>query len=150
MQPSQVTLNAIPELLAADTATFAAVTAMHVHLVAQAFTPAPALVDATTLTLATFTGSAAKVAGTGTQQVFLDTQTGLLTLQVIEPVGGWTWECTATPGVPETIYGWILTDTADAEILGCALLAAPVEINSAGQGITVDRVRLAFSNNNPS
>ena len=51
---------------------------------------------------------------------------------------------------PETIYGWILTDTANRDVLGCELLPAPVEINAAGQGITVDRVRLRFSNNNPS
>lgn len=143
MKPSRALWEAMQDLLAADTGTLGAVAAMHVHLAAAAFTPSLDLALGT-LTEATFNGSAAKNAGTGTQQVFYDQESGARQIQLLEPAGGWTWECAVTPGSPETIYGYYVTDNADAVLLGAALLGSPLTISAAGQGLTIPRVTLSF------
>lgn len=148
MIPSNVILDAVPTLLADDTATLASVTANKLVLVASPFTPGPDL-DISGLTLATFTGSTPVDAGTGNQTVFVDVQTGYRTVQIKEPAGGWTFICTADPTVPETIYGWIFVDNAGTVLLGAALLDAPVTISVAGQGITVPRLTFQFPPTSP-
>jgi len=100
MQISRDLWEQYQDLLAADTTTLASVAANHVHLVIAAFVPSLNLSDIGTLTLATFTGSAPKNVGTGTQQTFYDVVAGRRVLQLLEPAGGWTWICTATPGAP--------------------------------------------------
>lgn len=143
MQPTRALWRAGPDLLAADTGTLAAATALHVHLAAAPFVPS---LDLTLgdLTEATFTGSAAKLCGTGTQPIFYDGVDGLLTIQMKEPAGGFLFECTADPVSPETIYGIYLTDTADAVLWGSALLPAPVTIDAAGQGVDAGEVTFKF------
>lgn len=140
MQVSRTIWNAMTSLIAADTATLANASAMKVRLVAAAFSPALDL-DISTLTYATFTGSTAKAAGTGAQQVFVDPTVGGRTVQILEPAGGWTWLCTVDPGSPETIYGFVLTDNAGTGLLGSALLPAPITISASGQGITLPNIR---------
>lgn len=134
-------LDKLVDLLAADISTLAAVAAMHLHIAKAAFTPGPGLTLAA-LTEATFTGAAAKNAGIGTQTVFVDPTTGLRTIQVLEPAGGWTWLCTVTPGTPETIFGVYLTDNADAVLYAAALLTPNVTISAAGQGLSLAFARL--------
>lgn len=141
MVPTTVIESAMAELLAADTGTLAAVAAMHVHLIVEPFVPS-VNTDFTTLTEATFTGGADKSAGTGTQQVFLDPTTGNRVIQLLEPAGGWTWECTADPVAPQTVYGYVVTDNADAVTYGSELLETPVEITEAGQGLTINNIRI--------
>lgn len=149
MQISRALYESIADQVATDTAILAAATAMNVHLIAEAFTPTLDT-DFTALQEATFTGSAAKAAGTGAQQVFNDPTNGTRVLQILEPAGGWTWECTATPASAETIYGYALTDTANAVTHGTGLLPTPVTINLAGQGITLPNVRINFNPNGTS
>jgi hypothetical protein len=144
MQPSKGLLDAMTALLAADTASLGAATALHVHLIAAPFSP-NVLTDFTALTEATFTGSAAMAAGTGTQQVFVDPLTGLRTIQLLEPAGGWTWLCTVTPGATETIYGFCVTNTANAVTWGSALLPTPVPISASGQGIHIPFLTFAVN-----
>jgi hypothetical protein len=146
--PSRIILNAIADLIAADTGTLGAVAAMHVHLVASAFTPSPDL-DIASLTLATFTGGAPKNAGTGGQQVFIDLASGYVTVQILEPAGGWTWECTADPASPETIFGIILTDNTDADLYASMLLDSTVTVSAAGEGLTVPRLIFRFPPTSP-
>jgi len=148
MIPSRELWQAIIDAAAADTAYLAAATAMHVHLAAAPFTPGLDL-DLGTLTEATFTGSAAKSAGTGAQPVSFDVPTGFEIITVKEPAGGWSWVCTVDPGAPETIHGWYITDTADAVLLGSGLLEGPVTIDAAGQGLSVSRIILSFSETSP-
>jgi hypothetical protein len=143
MTPTNEILQALVDLLAADTATLGSVTAMKVHLVAANFTPDPELTIGD-LTLATFTGSAAKLAGTGTQQVFSDPVTGYRTIQILEPAGGWTWECTATPGAPETIYGVALTDNAGTDLYSTMLFNSPITISLIGQAVVVANLQFQF------
>lgn len=148
MIPSNVILDAIPDLIAADTATLGDATACKVALVASPFTPSPDLVIGS-LTLASFTGSTPLEPDTGPQTVFVDVETGYRTVQMIEPAGGWTWLCTATPSPAQTIYGYILTDNAGAVLYGSALLDSQVTISAAGQGLTIDRLIFRFPPSSP-
>jgi len=101
------------------------------------------------LTEATFTGSTAKNCGIGTAQVYYDTVTGRRVVQILEPAGGWTWICTADPVAPETIYGYYLTDNADGDLYGAALLPTPITIQSAGQAVILPNVGLQFLTSSP-
>jgi len=109
----------------------------------EPFTPGPTL-DFTTLTEATFAGSAAKTAAAGAQQFFTDPTTGQRICQLIEPAGGWHWLCTADPASPETIYGYVVTDQADAVTLGGDVFEEPFVIAAAGEAVDQDQVRFTF------
>lgn len=149
MQPTNVILDAIANLLAADPTTLAPVAnALHVHLAIAAFTPGPTL-SVGDFTEATFTGGAALPAGVGACQEFTDPVTGQRIVQLNEPAGGWHWHCTAGTGLPQTVYGYYVTDHADAVLYGCARLPANVTITASGQGLDVDQVRFTFLNTSP-
>lgn len=142
--PTQTILDELQTLLAADTGTLAAVTALHVHLIKAPFVPS-AQTDFTTLTPADFTGYAFIAAGTGTQQKFRDPITGELIVQMKEPAGGWHWAATGGANLPQTIYGWCLTDNADTVTYGSDLLPSPVLMQASGDGVDVDQVRFGFA-----
>lgn len=148
MKPSRELWQSMVVAASADVAYLAAAAAMKVHLAAAAFVPSLDLLLAS-LTEATFTGGAAKLAGAGVQQVQFDVATGFQMIQILEPAGGWTWECTADPPAPETIYGWYLTDNASAVLLGSGLLDAPLTIDGAGDALTVARITLSFAETSP-
>lgn len=144
MTPSNVILDRLQILLASDTATLApAALAVHVHLAKAPFTPNPALTLAG-LTEADFPGYAVALAGTGTQQAFLDPNTGLRVIQLLEPAGGWTWASTGTPTPNQVISGFYVTDNANAVLYASALLDQPVTISGSGQGVTVGTVRFSM------
>lgn len=96
MQPNRALWEAIQDLIAADTGTLAAASAMHVHLAAANFNPTLDLALGT-LVEATFTGSAALNCGTGTQPTYYDMVEGFRVVELKEPAGGFHWTCTATP-----------------------------------------------------
>lgn len=149
MIPSTAVFNQTQALLAADASTLApAADANIVSLVISNFVPAKNL-NIGSLTLATFTGSTPKPAGLGAQTVFLDPLTNERVIQIKEPVGGWSWVCTATPGTPETVFGVILTNDDGTVYLGSELLPTPVEIAASGQGLTVGALFLRFLDNSP-
>jgi len=149
MTPTNVLLQAIVDLLAADLNTLApAILANKVHLAMAPFTPSPNLVIAS-FTEATFNGATAKNVGVGTQQDFYDPSTGLRNIQLLEPAGGWHWQTVDTLNLPQTIYGFYLTDNANAVVFGCALLPAPVLLNDAGQNIDTGFIRLSFLTTSP-
>lgn len=149
MLGTQVLIDALTARLATDTGTLAAAQALKVHLIKAPFTPGPTTAFGT-LTEAAFTGSAAKDAGTGAQQVFTDPVTGLKQIQLLEPAGGWTWICTATPSPAEQIYGVCVTNNDNSVTYGSALLAGgPITINAAGQAITLPTVRFALTTTTP-
>jgi len=149
MIPTNVILDEISNLLAADPATLAPVAlACHVHLMKAPFTPGPTTAFSA-LNEATFAGSTAKDAGVGPQQEFRDPITGLRIVQLLEPAGGWHWQCTADPTPAEVIYGFIVTDNTDAVTYGSALLSAPVTIAAAGQAVDLPWIRFTFAANSP-
>lgn len=148
MTPSRVIFDAIANLLAADPGTLSAATAMHVHLIIAAFTP-NLDTDFSLLTPATFTGSTPIDVTPGDQAVYYDAVTGLLTIELLEPAGGFHWDCTVDPATPETVYGIAVTDTADAVLIGSMLLDPQPTISAAGQGMDVPFVQLRFDANSP-
>ncbi len=148
MQVTQANLNAFVDVIAADTGILAAATAMHCHLVINSFTPSLSL-ELADVTLATFTGSTPLNAGTGVQPVLLNPLTNQYEIRIKEPAGGWSWICTADPATPETVYGFILTDTADTLLIGSGLVDTPVEISAAGQGLEIGSIKLQFLNSSP-
>lgn len=144
MIPGQSLINQLVALLSADATTLApASSANKVHLAQAAFTPAASLTVAG-LTEATFTGYAALLAGVSTQQVFFDPATGNTILQILEPAGGWHWKTTAATGLPQTIYGYYLTDNGTTTVYGSALFTTPIVLNGSGQGIDIAQVRFTF------
>jgi len=146
LYPTNVLQASIPPLVAADTAFLAAVTAMHVHLVLDAISPGLDT-DFLTLTEPTFTGGAAKNAGTGAQTTFFDPLTGQRVIQLLEPAGGWSWICTVAPASAETVNAVVVTDTADTVTLGSQVLDDPVTITNIGDAITVGTLQLRLNVN---
>lgn len=141
LSPSNVILDALADLLAADTGTLASAAALKVKLAANSFTPGHDLLVGA-FTAATFTGSADLSPTIGAQTVYVDPIDGKRTIELIEPVGGWHWDCTVDPTPAETIYGYYVTNNAGTVLLGCELFPVPVLIDAAGQGLDVPFVRL--------
>ena len=148
MIPSSVLAKAIATLLAHDATTLANMTAMHVHLAKQAFTPSRGL-DVTTLVEATFSGYTALQPTAGNQLEYNDPLTALETVELIPPAGGWHFQTTGTTDLPQTIYGWYLTDHTDAVLYGSGLLATPIPLTISGQGFDLPALIFAFLNNSP-
>lgn len=148
MVPSLDLFKSIQSLLAADTAGLANATANKVSLVVSSFVPSQTL-DLDALTLASFTGSTALAAGTGTQQVFLDPVTNQWQIQIKEPAGGWNWICSVTPDPVQTVYGWVLTNGAIDTLLASGVLTSPIPISVAGQGLSLPYLRFGFLANSP-
>jgi len=148
MIPARSLWQSIIDRAAADTAYLASIAAMHVHLAQAAFVPGLDL-SLASLVEATFTGGADLNVGTGTQQVMFDVPTGFQIITLLEPAGGWTWECTVAPSPAQTIYGWYVTDNADAVLIGSGLLPAPVTISQVGHGLTIPRITLSFPETSP-
>lgn len=144
MLPTTAVRKQLGELLAADATTLApAVNANKIALIAAAFTPSESLTIGA-LTFATFTGSAPKAGATGAQQAGIDPLTGEQVITILDPAGGYRFECTVTPGAPETIYGYALTDNAGATLLAVAALPTPVTISEAGEFLDLGDIRLTI------
>jgi len=148
MQPTTDLWKAQADLLVADTATLGAVAGLKVHLAINAFAPSLGLA-LTDLTEATFTGSAALTAGAAPYDAYYDALTGLYTVRVKEPAGGWNWICTAQPAPPETVYGVYLTNGAGTTLWGSMLLPEPVTIDDANQGVGVGDITFQWRVDSP-
>lgn len=148
MQPVRDLWKAQADLLVADTATLGAVAALKVHLAINSFAPGLdlALGD---LTEATFTGSTAIAAGAAPYDAYYDALTGLYTVRVKEPAGGWNWICTAAPAAAETVYGVYLTNSAGTTLWGAQLLPEPVTIDDADQGVGVGDITFQWRVDSP-
>ena len=143
MLPMKALRLALGELLAADVTLLAPVAANKIALVSAAFALTESIVIGG-LTLATFTGSTPKAGAAGSQQAGVQSLTGQQVITILAPAGGWRWECTATPGVPETIYGFALIDDAGAVVLAAAVLDTPVTIAAIGDFIDLGAVSMQF------
>jgi hypothetical protein len=148
MQPSQSILNQIATLLAGDTTTLANAAALKIHLAKANFTPSPALLLAG-LTEADFVGYAALAAGIGAQLNYVDPVTGLVTIEIKPPAGGWHFSVTGITNLPETIYGWYVTDNGTTVLYGSARLVTPIPLTASGQGFDIDLPKFAFLTNSP-
>lgn len=143
MVPSQALLNQVQTLVAADAASIGAATALKVHLAQAAFTPGPTLTVAS-FTEASFTGYAAISCVVGTAQKFNDVAGGRV-VQLLEPANGFHWQTTATTGLPQTIYGYYLTDNGSVTLWASALFTTPITLTTTGDAVDIGQVRLTQS-----
>lgn len=136
------------DLLAADTTGFANASANKLALYTNnvALNLDMVLGD---FTLATFTGSTPLSLGTGVQPTFIDAGDGQYTMMLKDPAGGIVWNCTVTPGSPETCYGVIVTDNAGATLLGASAFDTPQIVSASGQSVVVGDVMTKFSEASP-
>lgn len=133
---------AIADLLAADIPTLAPAAANKIALIAAPFGVNENIVVGD-LTFATFTGSTPKAGAAGAQQVGIDPATGEEVITNLAPAGGWRWECTATPGVPETIFGFALLDSTLATVIGVQTID-PVSIAVIHDFVDLGKVEIRF------
>ena len=140
MVPSQALIDQIAALLATDADTLAPATnANKVRLVVTPFTPAPGL-DIASLTFANFDGGAPIAGETGDQPIHIDPATGEWIITMKEPLGGWAWKVTGVTNLPQTVYGYALTDSAGMTLLGSAVLPTPVGLTAVAQGLDLGEV----------
>lgn len=145
MQPTSLLANQVSNLVATDTTQLAAATAPKLHLASAAFSPSLSLTLAG-LTAATFVGYAPIAAGaTGAQTRYFDPVSGNAFVELKPPVGGWIFNCTGGAGLPQTIYGYYMTDNGIANLYASSLLpAGSVTITASGQSIEIANARLTF------
>ena len=143
MQPTRAIWRKGLDLLAADTTSLGASTACKVHLFNNAASIGLDMV-LTDFTECTFTGSAALSVGTGTQPTSYDASDGVLTMDLLSPVGGFNWTCTATPSAPETVYGYYVTDSTNAILYAAGRLPNPLTINASGQSVLVGDITIKY------
>jgi hypothetical protein len=142
---SQFIINRLATLLGTDATTLApAASPPKLHLAQAPFTPTPALLIAG-LTEATFQGYAALVCAINAQQVFQDPVSGLQCIQMIEPLGGWHFLSSGVTGLPQTIYGYYLTDSAGVTLYASALFPTPIAVTAFPQAIDVNQARFLLS-----
>lgn len=113
--------------------------APYMALVMMPFTPGPTLV-LSDLTLATFTGNAAKVAGAVVPVFYSDPSTGDYIGLLVEPAGGWKWTPSDGVNLPQTIYGYACLNNAKDTLLATQLFDPPLLITAPGQLITIGDV----------
>jgi len=137
MQPTAALREQAMKLLAADPTTLApAADANKMALVMADFVPSEDTVLAD-LTFATFDGSTPISVGLGTQPEALDPATNDAMIDFIPPVTGFRWETTGTTNLPQTIYGFALTNLAGDALLACERFATPVELDAINQRVDV-------------
>jgi len=106
--------------------------ATHIQLIQSEFVPSAELTLAD-VTLADFDGSTPIAVPIAPQIQVVDSGTGRLGILLKEPVGGYKFICSGATNLPQTIYGWAVTDDADSDhILWSELLPVPKVIASAG------------------
>lgn len=141
MLPVRIQLGA---LLAADSTTLApAITANQIALISDPFTPDENLVIGG-LTLANFVTSTPLAGSTGAQSVAIDPATGDQVITIKVPAGGWRWVTTGLTNLPQTIYGFALTDSTGATLIGVAALPVPVTLTAIGQQVDLGEVTITF------
>lgn len=96
---------------------------------------------------ADFDGYSALHGASAATQVFIDPVTGLWTLQVREPAGGWHWVTTGLTNLPQTIFGYYLTDSGGTDLWGVHRFsdAEEVLLQIVGQGVDVPSARFALN-----
>lgn len=142
MVPALAVSERAMTLLAADTVTIN--DHALVQLVKAPFTPGPALTMAG-ISLATFTGSAAKALLTTGWEESIDPSTGAIRLDA-GASAQFRWETTDTVGLNQTIYGVALMSSTSTTLLGSSLLPdGPITLTAANQSITITPPSLELS-----
>jgi hypothetical protein len=148
MTPTRVLQEAIATLLQNDTTTLAAALALNLHLAKNPFVPSPSM-DLTSFVEANFNGYAALPFQTGVQLKYDDPVSGLITVEMKPPTGGYHFLTTGVGNLPQTIYGYYITDNANAVLYGALLFDSGITLQASGQGFDVPVSKFAFVNNSP-
>lgn len=138
----------IATLWAGDATTLGAATAMNLHLAQAAFVPGPNLTVAS-FTEATFVGYAAIALGTGAQLTFTDPITGMVTIELKPPAGGLHFNCSGSTSLPQTIFGYYVTNTGNTTLYGSALFGTPITLTASGQALDVPPLTFKFVPTSP-
>lgn len=146
MVPTSVMLNTGQTLIGSDTGSLnPGALGCKVHLIQSNFTPGPAT-DFTTLTEADFTGATAIQQPVSGTHIYFDPVLQKRVIQINAPSGLWHWQASATTNLPQTIYGWCLTDNASAVTYGSDVFDTPILLQSTGDGVDIAEVRFALPN----
>jgi len=132
MVAGEVLAATVAPLVAADATWLADAGSCKVYLSKTAFTPSPALLT-TDFTPADFDGYASKNPTAGVQTAGYDPVTGEQLIQMKEPVGGFAWITTGVTNLPQTIYGAVLLDAAEGDVLGSQTFDTPLVLTGVGQ-----------------
>jgi len=136
MIPTMAVRNAAAELLAADPDTLGADPANKVHLYMNNVTPAESSILAD-FTEASFDGHTAIPTATDAQACGIDPATADSVIDLIPGAGGFRWETSGMTNLPQTIYGYYLTDSTSATLLAAQRFATPVTLTETGQAINI-------------
>lgn len=142
MQPTRADVTQWLSLIAADTGTLNPVGLLHVHLSQNSVAPGLDVPLSAYNPECTFTGYNHIVAGAGAWTIYQDPATGLYYLQAQEPLGGWTWLCTGSTGLPQQIGAIYVTDPTDAVLIGADKVNPPVVLTASGQGFVWPEVAM--------
>jgi len=144
--PTQAFLDAVAAAIEAATTTLSPVALIEAVLFKAPFVPGPGLLIGG-LTVADFDGYAPLAVDATGAQLFKDPSTGEWILQLEEPAGGWHWQTTGLTSLPQTIYGYGITDSTGAVLHGTALLDTPVVLSAVAQGVDIGQVRFRLGSN---
>lgn len=95
-------------------------------------------------TEATFTSYGAINCALGPQLTGQDAVTGSELVTLKTPLGGWRWSPTDAVGLPQTVYGWYLSDKNNTIIYGAARIATPLTLTAAGQVVDLGELVATF------
>ena len=151
MIPTLDTWQAMVSNMGSTTVTFSPnlSPALWLHLIRVPFTPGLGISFTDATDLATFTGHTAKAIPAAARPVVSDPLTGGQALPFPPPAGGFFWECTASPTLPETIYGVALSDDSTTvegvDLLASETLPEPVTITTAGDFVQFTDAFMRFN-----
>jgi len=136
------------ELLGADSATLnpGVGDEVEIMLVQNDFAPAESIILAD-VTLANFDGSTAISAGAGAQPVLADPGTNDAIMDIKMPAGGYRWETTGMTHLPQTIYGYVLLDSAHTVVYAAQRFVSPITLTAINQRIDIGQPTIVLPAN---
>lgn len=133
MEPSTLFVSAMVAGIL-DMAAFTLATLGKVVPIKAPYTYTPNLVLAD-LTLADFDGST-PIAQDAVPSTYTDPLTGDSVIALTAPAGGFQWVTSGVTNLPQTIYGYALTDAAGTTLVAVTdPLTTPIPLTATGQGI---------------
>jgi len=146
LTPTRTITDSIAALIAANSTGLGEAVVKNVTLVIANFTPGPDLAFAD-LTVATFDGATPLVSPSGAQLAFTDAITGLRVIQMKDPAGGFHWVTTGVTNLPQTVYGFVVTNDDDTITFGAEKFPAPIVLTGTGQGVDIGVIRFTQAAN---
>ena len=144
MFPTYALFDELRDLLATDPSSLAPLANnLNLHLSKSNFTPNQDRVVAD-FTEANFDGYSAIQSVLGAQDALTDPLTNERIVRMKIPAGGWHWAVSGLTHLPQTIYGFYLTDSTNAALWGCNLFPEPIPLQAVGQFVDIDDLIFRF------